>query len=277
MITEEIKKIIKNALNEDLDNGDVTTNWIIPKEMQLKGTLLSKSDGIIAGTDIFISTLKMIDKNVQVDLLVSDGDKVKKGTIIAKVSGTGRALLSGERVALNLLQRMSGIATQTYKYVNAIKGTKAIILDTRKTVPGLRILDKLAVKTGGGQNHRFGLYDMVLIKDNHISAAGNISSAVEKVRDKNKNNLKIEVEVKNHKELKEAIELKVDRILLDNMSVEEMREAVKITNGQIPLEASGNITLENVRAIAETGVDFISSGMLTHSVKALDISFLIEE
>jgi len=141
----------------------------------------------------------------------------------------------------------------------------------------LRILDKLAVKTGGGQNHRFGLYDMVLIKDNHISAAGNISSAVEKVRDKNKNNLKIEVEVKNHKELKEAIELKVDRILLDNMSVEEMREAVKITNGQIPLEASGNITLENVRAIAETGVDFISSGMLTHSVKALDISFLIEE
>ena len=277
MITEEIRRIIKNALDEDTGSGDVTTNWIIPDDKHLKGTLLAKAEGVIAGLEVFVSTLKMINEYVQVELKVKDGDKVEKGTIIANVSGPGYALLSGERVALNLLQRMSGIATQTRKLVSAVKGTKSKILDTRKTVPGLRILDKLAVRIGGGQNHRFGLFDMVLIKDNHISAAGSITNAVNKVRTKNKDNLKIEVEVKNQSELKEAIQLGVDRILLDNMTVDEMREAVIITNGRIPLEASGNITFDNVRVIAETGVDFISSGMLTHSVKALDISFLIEE
>ena len=275
--TKDIRKIIKNALKEDLGSGDITTNWIIPDDMQLKGSLIAKANGIIAGLEIFIETLKIIDKNIFVDLLVYDGDRIEENSIIAKVSGSGRTLLSGERVALNLLQRMSGIATQTYQFVTAVKGTKAIILDTRKTVPGLRVLDKMAVQIGGGQNHRFGLFDMVLIKDNHISAAGSITNAVYKVRKQNKDNLKIEVEVKNQSELKEAIELKVDRILLDNMTIEGMHEAVKITNGRIPLEASGNISLKNVRSIAETGVDFISSGMLTHSVKALDISFLIEE
>ncbi len=277
MNTKNISKIIKTALHEDLGSGDITTNWIIPDDMQLKGSLIAKANGIIGGLEIFIETLKIIDKNIFVDLLVYDGDRIEENSIIAKVSGSGRALLSGERVALNLLQRMSGIATQTHQLVTAVKGTKAIILDTRKTVPGLRVLDKMAVQIGGGQNHRFGLFDMVLIKDNHINAAGSITKAVEKVRAKNKNSLKIEVEVKNQSELKEAIELNVDRILLDNMTVSEMREAVKITNGRIPLEASGNITIENIKDIAKTGVDFISSGMLTHSVKALDISFLIEK
>lgn len=275
--TDAIKKIIKNALDEDLGTGDVTTNWIIPEIMQLKGALIAKSEGVIAGLNVFQTTLKMIDENAIVDFRVSDGEWIKKGVVIATAVGSGRALLSAERVALNLLQRMSGIATQTNKFVNKVKGTKAVILDTRKTVPGLRVLDKMAVKIGGGQNHRFGLYDMVLIKDNHISAAGSITSAVRKVRENNKTNLQIEVEVKNLAELNEAIEMKVDRILLDNMSAEQMRDAVKISNGKIPLEASGNITLENIRDIAETGVDFISSGLLTHSVNAMDISFLIEE
>lgn len=272
-----IKNIIKNALEEDINNGDVTTNWIIPEDLTLNGLLIAKADGIIAGLAVFQKTLKIMDDKLYIKLLVKDGQTVNEGLILAKVSGSGRAMLSGERVALNFLQRMSGIATQTYKLVTAIKGTKAVILDTRKTAPGLRIFDKMAVQIGGGQNHRFGLFDMVLIKDNHISAAGNITKAVEEVRAKNKNNLKIEVEIKNHFELKEAIELNVDRILLDNMTVREIRQAVKITNGRIPLEASGNITIENVKTIAKTGVDFISSGMLTHSVKALDISFLIEK
>ena len=277
LIAEDINKILKNALDEDLGNGDVTTNWIIPEDMQLKGTLLAKSNGVIAGLDVFVATLKIIDRNIQVDLFIEDGKFVERGEVIARVVGSGRALLSAERVALNLLQRMSGIANQTNEYVNAVKGTKAVILDTRKTAPGLRVLDKMAIKIGGGHNHRFGLFDMVLIKDNHLSAAGSITNAVEKVRANNKNNLQIEVEVKNLSELKEAITMKVDRILLDNMSAEQMREAVKIADGLIPLEASGNITLDNVKEIAETGVDYISSGMLTHSVKAMDISFLIEE
>lgn len=276
MDTESIRTIIKNALGEDLGSGDVTTSWIIPDDIQLKGTLFAKANGIIAGLEVFTTTLKMIDKNVKVELLATDGDEVVKGTVIARVSGPGQALLSGERVALNLLQRMSGIATQTRKLVSAIQGTKTKILDTRKTVPGLRILDKMAVQIGGGQNHRFGLFDMVLIKDNHISAARSITNAVNKVRASNKDKLKVEVEVKNQSELKEAIKLNVDRILLDNMTVDELRNAVKVVNGRVPLEASGNISIDNVRVIAETGVDFISSGILTHSVKALDISFLVE-
>ncbi|MEJ2055594.1 MAG: carboxylating nicotinate-nucleotide diphosphorylase [Calditrichaceae bacterium] len=276
MITPEIKKIIKNALQEDLGSGDVTSDRIIPQTMQLTGVLIAKAEGILAGLEIFREVMITVDQNIQIKYLLNDGSLVKPGEKIAVVSGPGRALLSGERVALNLLQRMSGIATQTRKLVKAVDGTKAVILDTRKTVPGLRVLDKMAVKTGGGKNHRFGLFDMVLIKDNHISAAGGITGAVNKARNSNKSNLLIEVEVKNLDELKEAITLQVDRILLDNMSFEQMKEAVKITTGRIPLEASGNISADNIRKTAETGVDYISSGMLTHSVKALDISFLIE-
>jgi nicotinate-nucleotide pyrophosphorylase (carboxylating) len=276
LITPEIKKIIKNALQEDLGSGDVTSDRIIPQTMQLTGVLIAKAEGILAGLEIFREVMITVDQNIQIKYLLNDGSLVKPGEKIAVVSGPGRALLSAERVALNMLQRMSGIATQTHKLVKAVDGTKAVILDTRKTVPGLRVLDKMAVKTGGGKNHRFGLFDMVLIKDNHISAAGSITGAVNKARNSNKSNLLIEVEVKNLDELKEAITLQVDRILLDNMSFEQMKEAVKITTGRIPLEASGNISADNIRKTAETGVDYISSGMLTHSVKALDISFLIE-
>jgi nicotinate-nucleotide pyrophosphorylase (carboxylating) len=276
LISDEIKNIIKTALQEDLGSGDVTSDRIIPQTMQLTGVLIAKAEGILAGLEIFREVMITVDQNIQIKYLLNDGSLVKPGEKIAVVSGPGRALLSGERVALNLLQRMSGIATQTRKLVKAVDGTKAVILDTRKTVPGLRILDKMAVKIGGGQNHRFGLFDMVLIKDNHISAAGNITNAVSQVRDKNENNLLIEVEVKNLNELKESIDLQIDRILLDNMSIDQMKEAVKINDGRIPLEASGNISADNIRKTAETGVDYISSGMLTHSVKALDISFLIE-
>jgi len=276
LLDKRIKAIIRNALDEDIGSGDVTSERIIPENMQLKGSLISKAEGIIAGLEVFREVLKTVDQKTRIELIVNDGDTVRPGMNLAKIFGPGRALLSAERVALNLLQRMSGIATQTNKFVKSIEGTKAAVLDTRKTVPGLRILDKLAVKTGGGRNHRFGLFDMVLIKENHIKAAGSIVNAVQQVRNKNQTELKIEVEVKNIMELKEALALKVDRILLDNMSVEQMREAVEITKGAIPLEASGNISMENIREIAETGVDYISSGMLTHSVKALDISFLIQ-
>jgi nicotinate-nucleotide pyrophosphorylase (carboxylating) len=217
----------------------------------------------------------LIDERAQFTPRVADGDQVEAGTIIATVSGPGPALLSGERVALNLLQRMSGIATLTHKFIQAVSGTKAVVLDTRKTAPGLRWLDKWAVRLGGGQNHRFGLYDMVLIKDNHIAAAGSITEAVRRVRAGDKRSRAIEVEVKTLAELEETLELAVDRILLDNMSPAQMREAVQIANGRTPLEASGNVSLDNVADIAATGVDYISVGLLTHSVQALDVSLLL--
>lgn len=218
----------------------------------------------------------MLDKQIKFSPKVSDGDRISKGQLLAEVSGKGRILLSSERVSLNFLQRMSGIATLTHQYVDAVRGTSAIILDTRKTAPGLRLLDKWAVQLGDGVNHRFGLFDMVLIKDNHIAAAGGITQAVTRVWATDKKNRLIEVEVKNLEELREALSLKVDRIMLDNMDLKTMREAVLFTAGRVPLEASGNVTLENIVLIAETGVDMISVGALTHSVRALDISFLIE-
>ena len=202
---------------------------------------------------------------------------MEKGVEIARITGQGRAILSGERVALNLLQRMSGIATLTRQFVEAVRGTSAVILDTRKTMPGLRMLDKCAVRLGGGQNHRFGLYDMVMIKDNHIAAVGSITQAVAQVRAHDQQRRPIEVEVKNLEELAETLPLNVDRILLDNMTPAMMRDAVRLTNRRVPLEASGNVSLENVAAIAATGVDYISIGKLTHSAKALDISLLLSE
>jgi nicotinate-nucleotide pyrophosphorylase (carboxylating) len=207
---------------------------------------------------------------------VADGDPVTVGQVIATVGGPGRALLAGERVALNFLQRMSGIASLAGSFVTAVQGTRAVILDTRKTAPGLRLLDKWAVRLGGAQNHRSGLYDMVLIKDNHIAAVGGITQAVQRVRARDRRKRAIEVEVKYLAELQEALELKVDRIMLDNMSLDQMREAVRLTDGHVPLEASGNVTLENVAAVAATGVDYISVGALTHSVRALDISLKLE-
>lgn len=272
----QIKPIVEQALNEDIGTGDVTTNAIIPEDAICRGRLLVKEKGIIAGLQIAGISFSLLDQSVKFRSIVQDGTQVNKGEIVAEMEGPARAVLTGERTALNFLQRMSGIATQTRRLVDAIQGTSAVILDTRKTAPGLRALDKWAVHLGGGQNHRTGLFDMVLIKENHITLAGSISEAVSRVRKKAQRTLTVEIEVKNLNELQEALELEVDRILLDNMSGDQMREAVRITRHKIPLEASGNVTLENVREIAETGVDFISVGSLTHSVKALDISLLFQ-
>ncbi len=273
---KKIDRIITAALNEDIGTGDITTNLIIPGNQKAKAYFLVKEDGIIAGLPAAKKVFQKLDKNISWKYLAKEGGFVKAGTRIAEVSGKLRALLTGERTALNLLQRISGIATITSVFVETIKGTSAKILDTRKTVPGMRVLDKYAVKIGGGTNHRFGLYDMVLIKDNHIKAAGSISNAVSKIKSGLKNKIKIEVETSNLEEVGEAINSKIDIIMLDNMTIENMKEAVKIINGKIKTEASGNVNLQTVRAIAETGVDFISVGALTHSVKALDISMKIE-
>ncbi len=271
----QLSKIVKTALEEDIGSGDVTTESTVAEEQILEGKFIAKADGIIAGLQIAALVFNLLDKDVKLEPKIADGKPVGKGDVIAAISGPGRAILSGERVALNFLQRMSGIAGVTRKYVDSVRGTNAVILDTRKTAPGLRLMDKMAVAIGGGQNHRFGLFDMVLIKDNHITAAGSIRKAVEQVRSKLHKQLQIEVEVKNNAELEEALSLNADRILLDNMTIGQISEAVKITDNKIPLEASGNISLRNVRAYAGTGVDYISIGRLTHSVEALDISLLI--
>ena len=267
----EIRDIIRRALEEDLGEGDITSESTIPPQQ-----VIAKAPGIIAGLAVASETFKMLDKKIIFSQKISDGGAVLKGQIIAKVRGKGRALLGAERTALNFLQRMSGIATLTRSFVDAVRGTNAVILDTRKTAPGLRLLDKQAVVLGGGVNHRFGLFDMVLIKDNHIAAAGGITQAVTKVWAADKKDRPLEVEVKNLDELREALLLKPDRILLDNMDTQTMRKAVAITSGRASLEASGNITLRNAAAAARTGVDMISIGALTHSVSALDISFLLE-
>jgi len=272
---ENLHAIIHRALEEDIGSGDITTLSTVPVKSVLKGIFIAKESGVIAGLEVVRETFKYLDKHVSFTQKIPDGKRVVKGTVLAAVRGRGRILLTTERTALNFLQRMSGIATATRAFVDAVKGTNAVILDTRKTSPGNRLLDKQAVLLGGGANHRFGLFDMVMIKDNHIEAAGGITQAVTQVWAKDKMERPIEVEVKNLKELREAISLKVDRILLDNMDIKTLREAVRFTAGRVPLEASGNITLKNAAAVAATGVDMISIGALTHSVHALDISFKI--
>jgi len=274
---ENLHAIIHCALEEDIGSGDITTLSTVSAKSVLKGTFIAKESGVISGLEVVRETLKYLDKNVTFSPKVTDGRRVAKETVLATVRGNGRILLTVERTALNFLQRMSGIATITRAYVDAVKGTNAVILDTRKTSPGNRLLDKQSVLLGGGANHRFGLFDMVMIKDNHIAAAGGITQAVTQVWARDKMKRLIEVEVKNFEELREAILLKVDRILLDNMSIKALREAVRFTAGRVPLEASGNVTLKNVAAIAATGVDMISVGALTHSVRALDISFKIKQ
>jgi nicotinate-nucleotide pyrophosphorylase (carboxylating) len=271
-----LRAIIHQALEEDIGSGDITTISTVPLQSVLSGKFIAKESGVIAGLEVACETFKYLDTKVSFSPKVSEGKYVSKGAVLATVRGKGRALLTAERTSLNFLQRMSGIATTTRAYVDAVKGTDAVILDTRKTFPGIRFLDKKAVLFGGGANHRFGLFDMVLIKDNHIAAAGGITQAVTQVWATDTKRRSIEVEVKNFEELREALSLKVDRILLDNMDIKTLREAVRFTAGRIPLEASGNITLKNVAAVAATGVDMISVGALTHSVKALDISFLIK-
>ncbi len=259
-------KIIDEALKEDIGKGDITTNSIVSKNEKLKAVLLVKEDGVIAGLDIAKEVLENLDKNINFIKEVSDGDFVKKGKIIAKIDGNARAIMTGERVALNFLQRLSGIATLTRKFVNLSGKTK--IKDTRKTTPGLRVLEKYAVKIGGGTNHRMRLDDGILIKDNHIAFAGSVAEAVKRTKKLNK---EVEVEVENLKELKEALEAGADSILLDNMNVKEIKKAVTIAKG-IETEISGGVNLKNIKKFAKAGATYISVGALTHSPKSLDIS-----
>ena len=275
-LRRQIEPIVRYALDADIGDGDVTTNCTIPPEAVSRGKFTAKAEGIVAGLRVAQLAFELVDARVQFKVLIGDGEAVKRGDVIATADGPARALLTAERVALNFMQRMSGIATLTHRFVEAVKFSHAIILDTRKTTPGLRLIDKWAVRLGGGQNHRSGLYDMVLIKDNHIAAVGSITEAVQRVRSIDQQHRPIEVEVKNLVELREALSLKPDRILLDNMSSDKMREAVKITNGRVSLEASGNVSLETVADIAATGVDYISIGALTHSVRALDMSLELD-
>ena len=272
---EYINRLIQEALNEDIGPGDITTNALIPDSLESHATMVAKANGIVAGMEIAEAVFHSLSPHVAWNPLVKDGDKISKGMLLVEISGPFRALLSGERLALNFLQRMSGIATLTNQFVaqTEVFGTK--ILDTRKTVPGLRLLDKYAVKAGGGENHRIGLYDMVLIKDNHIKVAGGIRNAVEQIRSQVPENIQIEVETTTMEEVLEALAMNADIIMLDNMSNEQMKACVETINHRAKVEASGNMNLERVREVAATGVDFISIGALTHSVTALDISMNI--
>ena len=275
MVSQPILKIIKNALAEDIGTGDITTQATVSGKKKGRALAIAKDDFVIAGVDVFAETFKCLDKNIKIKKIMNDGSRVKKGALIAEVSGSLSNILKAERVSLNLFQRMSGIATLTAKYVETVRGFKAVILDTRKTVPNLRILDKMAVRLGGGTNHRIGLYDGVLIKDNHIEAAGGITAAVNAQRRQLPRKMKIEVETKNLMEVKEALRCGVDIIMLDNMSVPAMKKAVDLVAGGALIEASGNVSLKNVDRIAAIGVDYISVGELTHSVRAADISLKI--
>ena len=270
--TAIVDAIIKNTLSEDLVTHDLTSEWLFDEADYSKAHLIAKEDGILSGMNVFKRTFECVDAQTRVEAKVKDGNAVQKGEIIATIEGQTKSLLFAERTALNFLQRMSGIATETDKYVTLVADLPVKIVDTRKTAPGLRILDKQAVRDGGGSNHRFNLSDGVLIKDNHIKAAGGITEAIRKCKAHVPHTLKIEIEVESLSGLVEAIEAGADIIMLDNMSCDAMKEAVLINAGRAILEASGNMSLMRVREVAETGVDIISIGALTHSVKALDIS-----
>ena len=266
-------------LNEDLGRGDITTQSCVMRQQRARGRFLAKEPMVIAGLEAAEAVFSTLDSQQQLEAFVSDGDEVEPGKVIARTQGFADVLLGGERVALNLLQRLSGIATQTRQFVRAVEGTKARIVDTRKTAPGLRMLEKYAVQAGGGRNHRFGLDDGVLIKDNHIALAGGVATAVERARAAVGHLHRVEVEVSNDDDLREAIGSGADILLLDNLSPEETARAVELARQLKPdvlLESSGGITLENVRAYAEAGVDLISVGALTHSARAVDISFKIQ-
>ncbi len=271
-----VSRLIELALMEDIGMGDLTSDAIIPESQLGRADLLCKEDGIVAGLEVAALVFQYCDHSITLQQLIPDGEIARKGESIAAIDGSTRSILKGERTALNFLQRMSGIATTTHKYVHAVAGTRARIIDTRKTAPGLRVLDKWAVRLGGGFNHRFGLDDMVLIKDNHIVAAGGLTKAVQMCRtflEAQEIDVAIEVETKNLDEVREALYCRdIQRIMLDNFSLDEMRKAVELIARKVEVEASGGVTLQTVRSIAETGVDFISVGALTHSVKGLDIS-----
>ena len=270
-LSPDILSVIQRALDEDIQSGDVTSNSIIPASASMHGQIIAKQNGIVAGLDIAQACFRLINPKITFSAQVREGERVQDRECLAKLKGPAQALLTAERTALNFLGRMSGIATLTRKFADAVAGTGVIILDTRKTAPGLRLVDKLAVKRGGGQNHRMGLYDMILIKDNHIDFAGSLEEAVKRARAAH-SGLQIEVEARTLDDVRKGIALEVDRILLDNMSLFEMSEAVRLSAGKVKLEASGNVTLDTVRQIAETGVDYISSGALTHSAKVFDVS-----
>ncbi|HKO99753.1 MAG TPA: carboxylating nicotinate-nucleotide diphosphorylase [Pyrinomonadaceae bacterium] len=271
----ELATCIKQALQEDIGSGDATTDPIVIAGAETEGQIIAKQEGIISGLEVAKAVFQALDANLQFGTTVTDGSRVEAGAVVATLFGSARVMFTAERTALNFLGRMSGIATLTRRFVDAVAGTHARILDTRKTAPGLRMLDKLAVVHGGGYNHRHGLHDMVLIKDNHVDYAGGLEEAVRLIRSSG-TELEIEVEVRTLEDLKVGIELGVERILLDNMSVEMMKEAVGINSGRAKLEASGNVTLETVRRIAETGVDYISVGALTHSAPVFDVSLKLK-
>ena len=263
------------AIAEDIGEGDITTNNLLPPHTKKTAILLVKEEGVVAGLQVAEMVFKKFDKDIEWSDRIQDGSRVKPGDILVEFKGDFRAILTGERKALNFLQRLSGIATYADKCIKKVDGYDVKILDTRKTMPGYRYLDKYAVRMGGASNHRFGLYDMVMIKNNHIQVAGGIKNAVEAIREKIPQGIKIEVETSSMEEVQEALEANIDIIMLDNMSSNMMKEAVKLINKRTKIEASGNMTLKRIRKVAETGVDYISIGALTHSVKALDISLRI--
>lgn len=272
-----IDKIITEALEEDINYIDLATDYLTDENSVSTAEYIAKDTGILCGIEVAARVFELLDDSIKTEIFIHDGEKVNKGDIIGRVSGHTASILKGERTSLNILQHMSGIATATSKYVEKCKGTKAIVCDTRKTLPGLRPLQKYAVTVGGGRNHRYNLSDAAMIKDNHADAYGGITNAVNILRSKMGHMNKIEVEVRNIDELKEALSVKVDVIMLDNMTPEQMSECVKITDGKAILEASGNVNLDTVEKIAKTGVDIISVGALTHSVKAFDISLKIKK
>jgi nicotinate-nucleotide pyrophosphorylase (carboxylating) len=278
--TPQVEQLIDQALAEDLGQGDVTTEALIPKAQQGRASIVAKARGILAGVEVAKQVFLKADPELKLAILIEDGAEVKPGDIVTKIEGRVASILKAERIALNFLQRLSGIASETGHYVQAVKGLPVQITDTRKTTPGLRTLEKYAVRVGGGKNHRMHLGDGILIKDNHLAALCHqglsIKEIVTKARQKASPKLKIEIEVKSPQEAIEAAEAGADIIMLDNMNLEDMRQAVKLINGRALIEASGGITLDRVRAVAETGVDLISIGALTHSAKALDISLELD-
>ncbi len=266
-----LKKQLERFYLEDIGHEDITTdNLEIDKNVNAK--IITKENGILAGTVFAKEVFLMVDSLLQINIIKNEGEEIKKGDVLLEIKGSGKSILKGERLALNIMQRLSGIATKTWQFVKALEGTNVKLLDTRKTTPGFRAFEKYAVKVGGGYNHRFALYDMVMLKDNHIELVGSIKEAVNQIRKNVSPMVKIEVETNNLEQVEEALKADVDIIMLDNMSIEDMKKAVEIINKKAQVEASGNVTLENIKEIAKTGVDFISTGAPIHSSKWLDLS-----
>lgn len=270
-----LTRVVRAALKEDIGKGDITTQFTVAPDVMALGVVVSKEKGVLAGVDAAAKAFELVDGDTRATFPMKDGDELTPGASIGEVRGKARSLLVAERVALNFLQRLSGIASLTAQFVEQVEGTGARILDTRKTTPNLRMLEKHAVLAGGGHNHRMGLYDQILIKDNHIALGGGIKRVLRNIRDMDSGRIFVEIEVKNLRQLKQVLEFEVDRIMLDNMEVDEIARAVEVVAGRCELEVSGNVNLQNVRGFAETGVDYISVGSLTHSYSSIDIHMKI--